>query len=296
MKYAAMSAGILDAAIKSLKLKAPTQKTIPAKAKVIQAHFSALAKKSKEAADNLSVCTNCGGECDFGLEACPYCGDSETATAENAITTTGTSVANAEPADTEALDEAVRTFKAKKKNAEVSIWELGQEVLRIHDGDLWKTRLLGKDPQYKTFKAFCAAELGVSHTHAYNLMEVAKKFSREEVEKVGVARLSIIAQLPPEQREQALNQAAAGEKSKRQLEADKAASKGNKVQETVTIMARAGSRVKVPMIDGKGQPAKALADEPWCEEIHENGVVSRYVVKADPKTGQLLLVITRRRE
>jgi hypothetical protein len=98
------------------------------------------------------------------------------------------------------------------------VWESGVEVARIHDGDLWKTRLLGKDPQYKTFKAFCGAELGISHTHAYNLIEIAKKFTREQVEQIGISKLSIILQLPAgATSEAALN--GASDASKRELQA-----------------------------------------------------------------------------
>ncbi len=297
MKHSAMSVGIMTAAIKKLKLKMPPQKTAPAMAAVLKTHFKAACD-----ADNLSNCTNCGGDSDINLEACPYCGDSEVvgdpAAAAGVITTTAEALPAEAQVSTEQLDTAVANFKAKKRHAEASIWELGVEVAAIHDGDLWKTRMLGGDPQYKTFKAFCGVELGISHTHAYSLIEVAKKFTRERVEQIGVSKLSIIVQLPADKQAAALNGAANGGKSKSDLAKELAASKGkDKVPETVTIMARAGSHVKLPMTgtSSKGKPATSLADEPWAEEEHENGIVSRYVVKIDPKTSQAILIITRRR-
>lgn len=290
MKHSAMSVGVMTAAIKKLKLKMPAQKTAPGMAAVLKTHF----KSTPE--DKISNCTNCGGDSDIDLPACPYCGDSETTTEAGDILTTAEPKPDAVEVSTVELDEAVLAFKQKKRNAEVNIWELGAEVARIHDGDLWKTRMLGADPQYKTFKMFCGVELGISHTHAYSLIEVAKKFTREQVEQIGVSKLSIIVQLPVDKQAAALNGAAGG-KSKAALAAELAASKGkDKQPDKVTIMARADRRVKLVMMGPKGKPATELADEPHVEEVHENGVVSRYVVKVDPKTLQVMLIITRRRE
>jgi hypothetical protein len=290
MKHSAMSSGILDAAIKKLKLKKPSQNTVPAKAALLKAHF-----KEHTKAEDLSECTNCGGESDFNLEACPYCGDSEKTSDATAITTTAEALPEVEQVSTEALDEAVTRVKQLKRNTEVSIWELGTEIAHIHDDGLWKTRMLGPNPQYKTFKAFVNAELGISHTHAYSLMEVAKKFSRDQVEQIGVSKLAIIVQLPPDKQAAAL----AGNKSKADLARELAESKGgsDKQPDVVSVMTRMGSRQKLPMqgTNSKGKPAESLADEPWVEEEHENGIISRYVVKLDPKTKQIVLIITRRR-
>ncbi len=293
MKYSAMSDGVLDAAIKKLKLKPPTQKTIPAKASILKAHFA-----EKTTAEDLSECSNCKGDSDINLDACPYCGDSEKTGDAGAIITTAEVATEAiDQVDSAELDDAVASFKKKKRNAEASIWELGVEVARIHDGDLWKTRILGGEPQYKTFKAFCGIELGISHTHAYNLIEVAKKFTREQVEEIGVAKLSIIVQLPPDQQAAALNGAAGTGKRALQQQADAAKGKPGRVPDTLTIMARADSIAKLVMqgTNSKGKPAKDLADDPWVEEEHENGVISRYQVKMDPKTKNIMLLISRRR-
>lgn len=296
MKYSAMSVGVMVSAIKALKLKAPAQKNPPALAAVLKAHFKAQAANDPKKADDLSECSNCGGDSDISLEVCPYCGDSEINNGEGADQTITTTAEPAPAIDTEELDNAVAAFKQKKRNAEASIWELGVEVARIHDGDLWKTRLLGPNPQYKTFKAFCGAELGISHTHAYSLIEVAKKFTREQVEQLGVSKLAIIVQLPPDKQAAALNGAA--DKSKRDLAAELAESKGKTPKpDAVTIMTRAGGHVKLTMqgTNTKGKPATELADEPWVEEEHENGVISRYAIKVEPKTGHIRLIITRRR-
>ncbi len=291
MKHSSMSVGVMVAALKALKIKAPAQKNPPALAAALKTYFQA-----NTPSERMSECSNCHGDSDIELKACPYCGDSEVSgEGQEIVETTATDVV-ANEVSTEELDTAVASFKQKKRHAEASIWELGVEVARIHDGELWKTRMLGPNPQYRTFKAFCGAELGISHTHAYNLIEVAKKFTREQVEQLGVAKLAIIVQLPPDKQAEALKNA--DKASKRDLERLAAEAKGKpKAPDQVTIMARAGSHVKLTMqgTNTKGKPATELADEPWVEEEHENGIISRYAIKREPKTGHIKLIITRRR-
>lgn len=307
MNHKSMSMGALQESFQKFKLKKPTQSTVPAYASVLKAHFEKVTVR-----EDLSACSTCGGISDFNLDQCPYCGDSEKtdaniANATQAIDTTAepvTAVATKSGGyveiKPEELDESLAKVKELKKNAERSIWELGIEIKHLHDEELWKARMIAGEPQYKTWKQFCGTELGMSHQHAYNLMEVAGKFTREQVEQYGVAKLSIIASLPGEQRPAAL--AGADGKSKRQLadEAKEASGKGDKgdAGDKITFLARADKKTTLKFLAAsgeKGKPAQAIADEPWVEEEHENGVVSRYVIKQNNRTGNLELVITRRR-
>jgi hypothetical protein len=306
MNYKSMSDGVLDAAFKKLKLKPPTQKTVPAKAAVLKEYFEKNTKR-----EDISKCTTCGGLSDANYDVCPYCGDGDVidpsvAAAATAITTTGTEVEVATKEggyvkiNPEDLDNSLAKIRELKRNVERSIWELGIEIKHVHDEELWKARLIDGQPEFKTWKAFCAGVLQMSHTHAYGLIEVASTFTREQVEMIGTAKLKLIVGLPEDKRAAALAAAEQGASTK---EVGALAGKGPKdtnkdTGDVVTFLARANKKTTLVLLAAsgeKGKPAQQIADEPWVEEEHENGVVSRYVVKLNKKTGNLELVITRRR-
>lgn len=302
LNYDVMSAGVLDAALKKLGLAAPSQKTIPARASVLKKHFAELEKgKDGKPGVELLKCSNCKGESTEDLDVCPYCGDSETNTGTEIVTTAEPVVEVAtqsggyvqvHAAD---LDTALNNIRTYKKNAERCLWELATEIKRVHDEELWKARIIDGKPEHKTWKVFCAKELGMSFTNAYSLMAVAEKFTREQMEALGYTKLAILVSVPDEKRAPLL--AAAGNSGRRELQAQANAAKGNKAAAVLSVMTRMNAKVELPMLgaNNKGKPATELADDPWCEEQHENGVTTRYVVKFDNRKKAVVLIITRRR-
>lgn len=301
LNYSVMSAGILDAALERLGVAPPSQNTIPARASVLKKFFADQEKAGVE----MLACTNCKGESPESFDSCPYCGDSETNTGTPVIETT------AEPAPIEVatqsggyvqvhvedLDAALGNIRTFKKNVERCIWELATEIKRVHDEELWKARIIDGKPEHKTWKVFCAKELGMTHTHAYNLIDIATKFTREQVEAFGHTKLAILVSLPEEKRNKLLPEA--GSSTVRQLrdKADEERAEPKRQSAVLSVMTRVGAKVELEMVgsNNKGKPATEIGDDPWCEEEHENGVVTRYVVKLDPKTKTLKLIITRRR-
>lgn len=314
MNHKVMSVGVLDAAIKALGIKPPTQKTAPAKAAVLAEHFAKNVPKRE-----LSSCSTCGGVSDIRLSSCPYCGDGDVVGEQKpTITTTAEAagVANAivesAPAEDDAptmsggyvvlkvedLDASIGRVVELKRNAERSIWELGNEIRTIHDGELWKARQADGKAKHKNWKAFCAAELDMSHSHAYRLIDVATKFTREQVEKFGVTKLTIIAQLPDAEREAALRgekDGASAKKLKREADALKGKDKDRDAGEVVSVVVRIKKRLKLSLTGANGKLAQQVADDPWVEHEYENGVVQRFALVVDPKTSTLQLVVTTRR-
>lgn len=309
MNHKVMSAGVLAAAIKALGISAPKAKNVVALANALSEHFAKATPKKE-----LSGCSSCGGVSDIKLPSCPYCGDADIIGEGATVTTTAEAVLESAPAAKQAeqptqsggyvvlkvedLDASLGRVAELKKNAERSIWELGAEIRALHDGELWKARVGDGKQTHKTWKQFCAAELEMSHSHAYRLIDVATKFTREQVEKWGVAKLTIIAQLPDARADELLKGDKDTTAKKLQREANALKEKGDKEREAgdqVTVVVRVKKRLKLKMQGSNGKPAQSLADDPWVEHEYENGVVQRFAVVMDPKTSTLELVLTTRR-
>jgi hypothetical protein len=94
------------------------------------------------------------------------------------------------------LDHAVKEVQVAKAEASGSMWKLGGKIAAIYDGQLWKLRSEDGKPRYKTPDAFCVAELGMSVTHAWSLMDLHKKFTEAEVAKFGTSKLGLLLQAP----------------------------------------------------------------------------------------------------
>lgn len=307
MNHKVMSAGVLTAALKGLKIALPKAKNVVSMANALSAYFAENTVKKE-----LSGCSSCGGISDIKLPSCPYCGDADIVGEGATITATAEAVVAAAP-DVEGkptmsggyvvlnvadLEASLGRVVELKKNAERSIWELGNEIRTLHDGELWKARVEDGKARYKNWKMFCAVELGMSGNHAYRLIEVATKFTREQVEKWGVSKLTIIAQLPDARQNELLNDGKETTKEKLQREAAALKDKGDKERETgdqVTVVVRVKKRITLKMMGAHGKPAQQLTDDPWVEHEYENGVVQRFAVTTNTKTGHLELVLTTRR-
>lgn len=204
----------------------------------------------------------------------------------------------------EELDEAVVRVDELKRAAALGIWELGQEIKKINEEKLWRLRLdeAGKG-LYRTFAAFVKAELGIGYSHAHRLMSAAQAFPKEIMEKVGVAKCSILLSLPPEAR--AKLQEGADKKSTSQLsEEAKALRDGDrpKPPKGALTVAMAPGIIEIPMLarpkanarKASEKKAKTMADDPWAVEQLPNQVNVYYGLVKNKK-GELVLRIDRRR-
>lgn len=132
---------------------------------------------------------------------------------------TGTSLVEADDDAPETLDAstpegqlAVATQRAKvaQRNIAINGWDLGHILRDINERELWKAG------GFSSFKDYYTKELGISKAFAYNMIDVAKKFSRKTFEEIGIKKLEIVARAPKESREKLLGEA--GSSSKRDLE------------------------------------------------------------------------------
>lgn len=262
--------------------------------------------------NRLADCMTCHGISDVALEVCPFCGDGEVD--ENSSPTTPL----VEESQTERdLDRAVARVQALKKNSASSIWELGQEILRVYDSSLWKQRRSNAGaPKWRSWGQFCDGELGVTPAYAYKLMDVAKAFSKSEVEEVGVKKLHLTLQVPREHRHKLLEAAKDGASAREVNDlansvgktrrdtgrtgsggagTHKGDARGGRKPEKITVAALVG-RVEIPLMRGTSDKrARNMADVPRGTERLLNGVTQVFVVTRDEE-GRWLLIVERVRE
>jgi len=169
--------------------------------------------KENVPSESLVDCTVCGGDSHEDCEVCPYCGE------EGAIDTDGEEVAAppkaakaAKPAKAIVpaapldlgkaakfkvgdLDKGVKQVAKLKAQAAKDLHALGVEILNLFKHELWKLRVSDGKPVHTNWKKFCAEELGMSHTYAYKLMDVANAFTDEDMKEIGTTKLGLALQV-----------------------------------------------------------------------------------------------------
>lgn len=232
---------------------------------------------------------------------------------------------------TTALDKAVAEVIEIKSRGAHNYWELGHKLMEINKGNLWKLRVnpeTGKN-KYNGFDAFCHHELNMSSNHAYNAIDVAKKYKTpEEVRALGVTKAALLLKAAPEDRKKLTAKAKAGA-TKRELEKDVAASRakngGGKKSQQAKAGAKGGAKkganaaarsekISIQSIEGvktiklhkkpdtlKGvvfselPRAAKIGDQPIGRFEMGNGVVQYFAVRPSDE-GWVLRVETRRED
>jgi hypothetical protein len=220
------------------------------------------------------------------------------------------------------LDDNVAQIHMLRRDAIVSYWRLGRAIFDNYRLKLYTQRLDESGvPIHKAFNHFVVSELKLSVSHAYALMDVAVNFTEEEVATVGVSKLTLIARLPAPDRSELLRKIreqntplsqvadevrrlAGGKRAESAAEKGGGkgfggdAAKGRASQQAVrqiTVGLYLGKQtIGMMRRDAPDREASTLAHEPWCEELHVNGVKTKYQI-LKTETG-LALVITRTRD
>ena len=217
------------------------------------------------------------------------------------------------------LDKLLEKFRALRKQFGVTGYDIAVVVKQLHDTEAWKLRTKSEkgDRAFQTFPQFVQAELEISRSHAYYLVGVASKYTREEVAEVGASKLRWLMRLDGEAHTRLLEAAKTDKVSARDLQAKvqgtanapklkgkgvtpaKAAKAKLERAKALSVMVTAPEKLILTLLSSASskspKPAKDLNDDPWVEEAHENGVTTRYQVKLDAKTGEIKLHIVRRR-
>jgi hypothetical protein len=139
------------------------------------------------------------------------------------------------------LDKAVREVEQYKGAAGAAFWDLGNAVRDIYERSLWKLRSAEGKPQlYRSFEAFCNAELGMNPQSALNSMDTCKRYTRAMAEKYGRSKMTFLVRAD-EMSEPVLRRAMEGGASKREL-----ATKAKELKAGKPVVERSGKVRKAP--------------------------------------------------
>lgn len=280
----------------------------------------ARAVKATTPRSKLADCSTCGGESSTDDKRCPYCGDGEVDLDSAAPIVPGAAGTIA-PSGEHLLNEAVARIQALKVKAFTNYWQLGRELIDVETRGLWKHRVTERGVgAYKTWTQFCEVELGFAPQYVYRLIDVAKRFTEADVQRIGTSKLMIMLRLPASEEKRLLPAAAAkttaevrDEVAQRALPGKrqtgrtakggagthkpgaKAGGKKADPSKTKVTVASLFGRVEIPLVKaGTKRPARALTDSPSGEETLLNGTVQTYLLTRNDD-GQLVLVVERRR-
>jgi hypothetical protein len=191
---------------------------------------------------HLLTCDSCGGDSDNTFDVCPYCGDSscDQSPPEETVAvpkkklaapkkkTAAPTLALVSPQEvpseivltpvfTESeLDKAVEHAIELKHDTQRSVYRLAKHVTHIYETQMWKARRIEGASKYNAssgFGRFIVEEVGITPQWAYQLMDMAKAFSEEDVAAIGPTKLTIILLAPKESREKILEMVRDGDLS-----------------------------------------------------------------------------------
>ena len=219
------------------------------------------------------------------------------------------------------IRDAIRQMKA---DSAVGYWRLGAQIAVVHASGLWKMRTTDSgEPVYTTFNQWCEREIGFQTKTAYEMMDVAAKFTVEQARQLCASKLALILRAPEQARPEILESAVTEQKSAREIrkEVTKAKEKVGMVQrETgrhsgggvhkeapvplpippedgrITVAMTTGEKILDCMCvgdDGKPVHTRKLSDMPTATEDMENGVVRIYTIVLRPD-GLVLKIDTKR--
>lgn len=225
--------------------------------------------------DDHVQCVRCGELATDDTPFCPFCGDegnpegaaaevveqvvaqvpeeASVGIAEAPVQAPAANVDAANLAREADLTKRLNRIMELKRSAVGMSYDIGQECREIRDQQLYKAR------GYASFKQFAEAELPFTRESALQLISIVEKYSRDDYEKIGYAKLRVISAVTgAEQKVELLDQARKGattreltERAKRGSVAPPAASSGAKkappaeTSDKITLLLRVGSRAQV---------------------------------------------------
>jgi hypothetical protein len=184
-------------------------------------------------------------------------------------------VTNAPIATVEELDHAVERAVTNLCNGGAETrTKCAIELKEIHERQLWRQRRGSSDqPKYAHFNNFVEAELaprGIGRASAYGLIDMAKKFTRAEFDKLGPAKMNVILSLEEGPRKQLAAETVEQGALPRSGEGEEGRDVGQGVDRSDTSSAKAAV-VEGPARSPAGRRGRRNAT-PEEEQVHTVGV------------------------
>jgi len=144
-------------------------------------------------------CEACEAPCDPDDPAarCPVCGapyEEEQGGGAKEVVVQGEAAPEVGSAE---LDATVSRIRAAHADSMHGAFRVGKELLAVHEVRSYKSRLGGDGkPKYKSWEQFVEAECPFSANYARTLVGVVRRFTEEQVQRLGVEKLRMIARAP----------------------------------------------------------------------------------------------------
>jgi len=123
----------------------------------------------------------------------------------SAVATTEDEKPQATIATVQALDASITSIKTHLNNAGASVYEAAVVLLDVFDRKLWMQRRNENGaPTYATFTAWVDAETTISPQYAYQLMDLPKYFTREQVQTIGATKLMLTLRIEESEKKRLL--------------------------------------------------------------------------------------------
>lgn len=165
------------------------------------------AKFSKMKDDDLAECENCDEKSPDKYEACAFCGNDGDVDKDAKRPDPKTLAKKEELLGV--LKKAVDRIKTLARELAINAWDIGRELKTVHSTEAWKAR------GYKNFQTWVREEIGMSSMAAWNLIQAAQEFTRDQVAEIGHTKLALISRLPEKKdREALMKKARSGAKAK----------------------------------------------------------------------------------
>lgn len=258
--------------------------------------------------DALAACGVCGWESTDDFANCPYCGtelgDPEEAAAppkekkpkakgkakgkgkgKPAKKKGSKKLAKPDPKKIAECDERIAAINGYRRNLAEEAVKIGKEIKIIHDKNLWKAK------GYKSFAAFCKADLDYTRVMAYKYMAMSSELKEEDAITLGVSKADVVINAAPKHKETLLKMGREG-KTRAEMDAYLKKAEGKttppKDESKITLIGRVnlGETLCLWLSDKSG---KATRRDTKAKHV-EFGIVSDYkliVREDDSQTGLL---------
>lgn len=182
------------------------------------------------------------------------------------------------PADYTKALKLNQHIKAHAQIAQESLYEVCKGLKEMRDGKLYK------ELDYQNFEEYCEKEVGLTRQHVYRYLSIAENLSEDFVTsmlQIGTTKLSLLAMLEPEQREEIIQTVDVESVTVKELKSEISTLKQNN-QQLKDKQKQAESRISELESENQDKQDKIISLERQNEELENQPRDT--VFENDPET------------